>query len=138
MIGLILGIGIDLVEVERFRRTLDDWQDSFRRRVFTAGELSYARVGNPWVEAQRLGARFAAKEAWIKASGIAIAWTQIEVAHEQRAPRLVLHGPTREEAGRRGIVAVHLSITHTHTTAGAVVVVEGAPPVSPTSRASAE
>jgi holo-[acyl-carrier protein] synthase len=108
------GIGIDLVEVIRLERALDR-RPSLAKRLFTDAERAYAESrAHP---AMHLAARFAAKEAVAKALGLQ-AWSprDVEVVSEGGPPRIVLHGAL---AGR---APVKVSLTHTHTTAGAVAV----------------
>ncbi len=121
-----MGIGIDAVDVARFRRVLAR-TPSLRSRLFTDEELAYAdRVADP---TERLAARFAAKEAAMKALGRgigAVRFADVEVAREPSGrPHLVLHGAARRRADELGVVAVHVSLTHTTTVAEAVVVLDG-------------
>jgi holo-[acyl-carrier protein] synthase len=125
---LIVGIGMDLVEVDRLRRLLDRKGERALNRLFTAGERLYASTH---VEpARHLAARVAAKEAAFKAlSGNdlarAIGWRELEVLSSvERAPTLLLHGRAVARAAELGVVRVHLSLTHTDTAAGAFVVAE--------------
>jgi holo-[acyl-carrier protein] synthase len=112
------GVGIDLIEIERVERALAR-RPRLAERLFTDAERTYAasraRPG------QHLAARFAAKEAVLKALGLEVLRPrEIEVARGERgAPVVVLHGVTaREAAGAQ----VALSLTHTRSTAGAVAV----------------
>ena len=127
---MIVGLGIDLVEIARVERLLDDKGDRALRRLFSDGEIDYAsRRATP---AMHLAARLAAKEAAYKAlSGNALArgigWREIEVANgEDGQPVLVLHGRARERADELAISRLLLTMTHTATTACAVVVAERA------------
>lgn len=118
----MIGIGIDAVEVDRFRRVLRR-RPGLADRLFTEAERAYgARFRDP---APRLAARFAAKEAAMKALGVgigAVGFHEVEVrVAASGAPSLHLSGRAAELAAGRGVVALHLSITHTDTTAGAVV-----------------
>jgi holo-[acyl-carrier protein] synthase len=126
----IVGIGIDLVQIPRIRRLLERWQDRFLARVFTPDEIAYA-LGrhNP---AEHLAARFAAKEATLKALGtglsMGVRWREMEVrrARGQR-PTLVLTGRTAELGAARGVRALHVSLTHDGDYAMAQVLAEGGP-----------
>lgn len=125
---MIVGIGVDLVEIGRVERLLDDKGERALRRLFSDGEIDYAsRRAMP---AMHLAARLAAKEAAFKAlSGNALArgigWREIEVANgEDGQPVLVLHGSARERADELAIARLLLTMTHTATTACAVVVAE--------------
>ena len=125
---MIVGIGMDMVEVERMRRLLERKGERALTRLFTLGELAYART-HPEPERQ-LAARVAAKEAAYKAlSGNdlanAIGWRELEVVSQRgHAPVLVLHGRAQTRAIELGVYRVHLSITHTEHTAAAYVVAE--------------
>jgi holo-[acyl-carrier protein] synthase len=125
---MIVGVGIDLVEVERMRRLLDRKGERVLERLFTDGEREYAAQHHE--PARQLAARVAAKEAAFKALAgndlaRAIGWRELEVVSRfHQAPILLLHGRAYDRASELGAVRVHLSITHTDTTAGAVVVVE--------------
>jgi len=132
----IVGVGVDAVDVARFRRVLDR-RPSFAARCFTSSEQSDA-TGSADV-AQSLAARFAAKEAVMKALGTGIgafALTDVEVRRTtgrgatRNAPFLVLHGTAAELAGAQGAGQFHLSLTHTDGVAIAFVVAEQAQPVS--------
>ena len=127
---MIVGVGIDMVEVDRMRRLLERKGERALTRLFTAGELAYART-HPEPERQ-LAARVAAKEAAYKAlSGNdlanAIGWKELEVVSQRgQAPVLVLHGRAQTRAAELGVYRVHLSITHTEHMAAAYVVAERA------------
>ena len=115
----IVGVGVDVVEVERLERALAR-TPSLAARLFTAGERESAR-------AESLAARFAAKEAVAKALGApgGLRWVDAEVVREPGGrPRLVLHGTVAEEAGAQGIATWHLSLSHDGGIATAVVVAE--------------
>jgi holo-[acyl-carrier protein] synthase len=125
---MIVGIGIDLVEVERMRRLLDAKGERALMRLFTEGERTYAATHPE--PARQLAARVAAKEAGFKAlSGNdlarAIGWRELEVVSRKGvAPVLLLHGRALERATELGISRVLLTMTHTDTTAAAFVVAE--------------
>jgi len=127
----VLGIGIDVVDLVRFRRTLEDLGDGFVKRIFTDDEAAYAERSKRR-RAERLAARFAAKEALGKAIGSGmtedVRWQEIEVVHEARGrPTLVLHGETGKTATELGVDRVHLSLSHDGDVAAAMVVLEGEP-----------
>jgi holo-[acyl-carrier protein] synthase len=128
---VIVGIGIDLVEIERMRRLLDRKGERVLDRLFTSGERDYA-AAHP-EPARQLAARAAAKEAAFKAlSGndlaCAIGWRELEVvSRHHQAPVLLLHGRAAERAAQLGVTRVHLSLTHTDTTAAAFVIAERDP-----------
>ncbi len=119
----MIGIGIDAVEVDRFRAVLAR-RPSLAERVFTAGERSHvARSVDP---VPRLAARFAAKEAVMKALGVglgAFGFHDVEVVSAASgAPALVLSGRAAALAAERGVVGWRLSLTHTASSAQAVAV----------------
>jgi holo-[acyl-carrier protein] synthase len=127
---VIVGLGVDLCEVARIRRALEAANGArFRARVFTPGEQAYC-------EARRRGrfasyaARFAAKEAAMKALGTGwahgIGWRDFEVVRAADGPpTLVLHGRAAAVARRRGMVRWLLALSHDGSGAVASVVVEG-------------
>ena len=119
---MIVGIGIDLAEVERYR--FDDAErERFARKVYTEDEMAYAMRKRHWPE--RLAGFFAAKEATRKAFGHAIPWRAVGVAHERSGkPVIRFYGAYAGLPESRGVRAIHLTITHTATTAAAVVVLE--------------
>ena len=133
----IVGVGVDAVDVARFRRLLDR-RPRVACRCFTQTEQSDAnRSGDV---AQSLAARFAAKEAVMKALGTGIgafALTDVEVCRTpgtgatRNAPFLVLHGTAAELAGAHGAGHFHLSLTHTDDVAIAFVVAEQAVSCAP-------
>ena len=123
----ITGIGIDLVEVSRFGASLERFGARLRDRLFTRGEQLYCDDHGVKHRSQHYAARFAAKEAWIKASGIALAWKEIEVVNHPGTgvPELALHGRTRTAAAEAGISRALLTITHAGDLAVAHVMLEG-------------
>jgi holo-[acyl-carrier protein] synthase len=125
---VIAGVGIDLVEVARVERLLRSKGERVLKRLFTAGEVSYATGrASP---AMHFAARLAAKEAAFKAlagsdEARLIGWREVEVVpRDGRTPTLIFRG--RAEARYRELKIAHvwLSITHTDSTAAAVVVLE--------------
>lgn len=125
---MIHGIGMDLVEVDRIEDSIQRFGDRFLGRILRPEEIQYCQTqGRP---ALHVAARFAAKEAASKAFGTGIGadlgWLDLEVVrHSSGKPALVLHDSGLELARRVGVVSVHLSLTHTVTTAGATVILEG-------------
>jgi holo-[acyl-carrier protein] synthase len=129
---VIVGVGVDAVDVARFRKVLAR-RPSFGTRTFTDSERADA-AGSADV-AESLAARFAAKEAVMKALGTGIggfALTDVEVCRTpgkgatRNAPFLRLHGTAAELAGAQGAGTFHLSLTHTDGVAIAFVVAEQA------------
>lgn len=126
---MIAGVGIDLVDIARVDRLLDAKGERALRRLFTADEVAYA-LARP-LPAQHLAARLAAKEAAFKAlSGNSLArgigWKEIEVVRGDEHPTLTLHGRAADRAAELGVTSIWVSLTHSATTAGAVVVLESA------------
>ncbi|MFT5530606.1 MAG: holo-[acyl-carrier protein] synthase [Candidatus Poriferisodalaceae bacterium] len=121
----MIGIGIDAVDIDRFRTTLAR-SASIAERLFTPGELAYARQANDPTE--RLAARFAAKEAVMKVLGVglgAFGFHDVEVTrHDSGRPYLVLRGAALELAEQAGVVQWHISLTHTDLQAQAFVLAE--------------
>lgn len=121
---MIVGMGTDLAEVERYRFGEPQlaW---FARKVYTPEEMAYALRKRNWAE--RLAGFFAAKESARKAFGHAIPWREVGVSHERSGkPILVFSGTAAGLPASRGITAIHLTITHTATMASAVVILEAA------------
>lgn len=126
---MIVGVGIDIAPVARFETALRDPDDSLRDAVFTSAEAAYCESKR--YPARHFAARFAAKEASLKALGGAGAglppFRDVEVCVEESGvPRIELHGRLREIVARRRIDAIHLSLSHTEDLAAAVVVMESA------------
>lgn len=119
----MIGIGVDLCEVERMRTALAR-TPRLRERLFTEDEQAYCDLRPDPTE--RYAARFAAKEAVMKAMGVGVGackWREIEVARaESGAPSVRLHGGARRLADERGIGRWLLTMTHTHRVAEAIAV----------------
>lgn len=125
---MIVGTGIDLVDIERIRNSVNRFGERFLNRVYTQAEQAYClRKKNA---AESLAARFAAKEAAAKALGTGISqgvtWLEIEVVrHPGGRPALAFHGRALELAQRTGVLNAQLSLTHTESLAMANVILEG-------------
>ncbi len=127
---MIFGIGNDVAEVERVRAALARPRTGqrFRKRVFTPGEQAYCeRRGK--AKYQSYAARFAAKEATMKALGRgwgrAVGWGDVEVVRRPGSrPEIVLHGKAKAYAAGHNIRQLHLALTHTATLAEAQVIAE--------------
>jgi holo-[acyl-carrier protein] synthase len=124
---MIVGLGTDLAEVDRIQKAIERYGDRFIRRIYTPGEIAYvSRKANKY---ERYAARFAAKEAGMKALGtgaVGVRWQDFEVANlPSGKPTLRFHGRAAQVAERLGVRGVTLSITHTRAMALAVVVLEG-------------
>jgi holo-[acyl-carrier protein] synthase len=124
---MIVGIGIDLERIDRFREMLDRWGERFEKKLFTDAERAYCRGrGKP---EQHFAVRFAAKEAALKAMGVprnvGLEWQHFEIVNvASGAPTLVLSAAARAAADRLGATRVHLTLTHTVDTAAAFVILE--------------
>jgi len=126
---MIIGVGVDLIEVSRVAAALSNPRTGtrFEAKVFTPGEIAYCRRRRAAMES--FAARFAAKEAVMKALGRGylgggIGWLQIEVVRERGRPTLLLSGRAKRQADEIGVKRLHLSITHTAAFAVAYVVAE--------------
>jgi holo-[acyl-carrier protein] synthase len=124
---MVLGLGTDLIEIERIQQSLDRFGERFTRKVFTAGEIAYCERKKH--SAESFASRFAAKEAAAKALGTGISrgvqWKEIEVRREPgERPTLHLSGRAAERAASMGIRNLQLSLTHSRDVAMAVVVAE--------------
>jgi holo-[acyl-carrier protein] synthase len=121
---MILGVGVDIIDVERIQAALTrpGTGERFRTRVFTPGEVAYCLPRRN--AAESFAARFAAKEAMMKALGHAYGWREIEVIRGSGAPTLQLHGRAEHRATALGIRRIHLSLSHTATLAIAYVIAE--------------
>lgn len=119
---VIVGLGMDIAQVERYR--FDEnalaW---FARKIYTETEMAYALRKRD--SAERLAGFFAAKEATRKAFGHAIAWREVGVGHERSGKPIVERNATIERLMElRGVRVIHLTITHDAEVAAAVVVLE--------------
>lgn len=111
----ISGIGVDLVSIPRMRAVIERWQERFLARVFTEREIAYCRARRD--PTPHFAARFAAKEAGLKALGtglrLGVSWRELEVRRERgQAPVLVLSGRSWELGRARGGTRMLLALTH--------------------------
>jgi holo-[acyl-carrier protein] synthase len=124
---VIVGSGVDLCEVERIKSAIARHGRRFLERVYTDREIAYSeRKANPY---ERFAARFAAKEAGMKAIGTGwrggVRWRDFEVANlPSGRPTLAFHGKAAEYAQKLGVQNISLSITHTSVQAMAIVILE--------------
>jgi holo-[acyl-carrier protein] synthase len=124
---MIVGSGIDLVEIDRIQQSMDRYGQRFLNRVYTAAEQAYCQRKRK--SAESFAARFAAKEAGAKALGTGISqgvnWLEIEIAREPGGrPTLLFHGRAAQIAARLNVTRAALSITHTGTLSMASVLLE--------------
>jgi holo-[acyl-carrier protein] synthase len=125
---MIVGTGIDLIEIQRISASIERYGMRFLERIYTPGEIAYCQRKRRNA-AESFAARFAAKEAAAKALGTGIGfgvtWREIEVGREPGArPLLLLHGRAAEIARAMGVRHSALSITHTGTQSMALVILE--------------
>lgn len=124
---MILGIGIDLVDVRRMEGIIFRWHEKFLRRVFTENEIRYCN--NKKNPAQRFATRYAAKEAFIKAlypkGEKGIDYLNIEVDEKERRPVFNLQGNIKDEIKERGIKNIFVMLSHDGNYGIANVVLEG-------------
>ena len=117
----MLVTGIDIIEIHRIQKVIERWGDRFLRRIYTSQELEFCNG-----KANRLAARFAAKEAASKALGLGIrgiAWKEIEVVRQRgRPPAVQLHGRAAKRAEFLNITQLSISISHSREYAVASVV----------------
>ena len=123
----MLTTGVDIIEIPRIQGVLDRYGQRFQQRIFTPGELAYCRGRAP-----NLAARFAAKEATMKALGTGVrgvSWKDIEVCRAPSgAPSILLHGRAEARAQRLGVHEISLSLSHSREYAVAFVVIQCQPP----------
>lgn len=124
---MIVGTGIDITEVPRIRQSIERFGDRFLQRVFTAGEIRYCDSKANRFE--RYAARFAAKEAAMKALGTGwnhgVRWRDCEVTRLPGGrPTIAFHGKAGEFAAKLGVRNAALSLTHTSEQAIAQIILE--------------
>ena len=115
---MIVGAGVDIVEVSRIKNAAVKWKDNFLKRIFTEKELEYSHGRTS--SYQHLAARFAAKEAVLKALGNGwtnkVEWKNIEVWNEKSGkPNVRLSGEAEKVSKRLGVADIIVSISHTRT-----------------------
>lgn len=122
---MIYGVGIDLVKIERMKEVVEKWGQRFLDRVFTKQEISYCYdKKDPYLS---LAARFAAKEALVKAIGSAgpVSLTDIEVVNiDTGKPFIKINGKLEDFFKEKSIKRAHLSLSHEHEYGVACVVLE--------------
>lgn len=124
---MIAGLGVDIIEIERIRKTIASSGDSFLRKLFTDGEIAYCSARHN--AAQHFAARFAAKEAVSKALATGWAgefgWRDVEIANEESGrPVVTLHGHL---AALLAGAVVHVSLSHSETHVVAVALIDRGP-----------
>lgn len=125
----IIGIGLDATEIPRIAETMRRYGDRFLARIFTEGEIAYCQARR--LAAQHFAARFAVKEAAMKALGtghsLGVLWRDVEVVRHGGPPQLQLHGAAARRFEALGGQSSVVTITHTDTLAMAQVILMGAP-----------
>ena len=124
---MIVGTGVDIAEVPRIAAAIERFGDRFIQRIYTENEIRYCE--SKANKAERYAARFAAKEAAMKAIGTGlrggITWHDVEVTRERSGrPTLAFHGVAAEVAAKLGMRRAHLSLSHTVEHAIAHVILE--------------
>jgi holo-[acyl-carrier protein] synthase len=125
---MLIGTGVDLIEIERIAHSIERFGERFLHRVYTEDEIAYCQRKRS--SAESFAARFAAKEAGAKALGTGISrgvtWSEFAVRREAGGrPVLALSGRAEVLAKELGVKNISLSLTHTGTMAMAMVVMEG-------------
>ena len=125
---MILGVGIDLIEVARIASSFEKFGERFVNRILLPDEIAYCLSHRK--PAPFLAARFAAKEAIFKAFGTgigaALGWQDLEIRRKESGePFVVLHGKGRDLFEARGAKSLHISLTHTENYAAATAILEG-------------
>jgi holo-[acyl-carrier protein] synthase len=124
---MIVGTGVDIAEVPRIAASIERFGERFLRRVFTDAEIRYCE--SKANKSERYAARFAAKEAALKAIGTGlhhgISWKDVEVARQPGGrPTIAFHGIAAQFADKLGTRRAHLSLSHTKENAIAYVILE--------------
>lgn len=125
---MIVGTGVDITEVPRIAAAIQRFGERFIRRIFTDNEIRYCESKQN--KAERYAARFAAKEAALKAIGTGwrrgVAWTDVEVTRQPGGrPTLAFHNVAGQFAAQLGVKHAHVSLSHTVEHAIAHVILEG-------------
>lgn len=125
---MIVGLGVDIAEVQRVKLAIERQGEKFLRRVYTENEIAYCEKFKNKFE--RYAGRFAVKEAAMKALGTGwsrgVRWVDIETVRQSGGrPSVALYGEAKKIAAQLGVKTVALSITHTETQALAQIIFEG-------------
>jgi holo-[acyl-carrier protein] synthase len=125
---MLIGTGVDLIEIERIAHSIERYGDRFLRRIYTEDEIAYCTSKRS--SAESFAARFAAKEAGAKALGTGISrgvtWLEFQIARQPGGrPVLELRGRAALLARELGVKTISLSLTHTGKLAMATVMMEG-------------
>jgi holo-[acyl-carrier protein] synthase len=125
---MLIGTGVDLIEIERIEHSIERYGERFLRRIYTDHEIAYCTSKRS--SAESFAARFAAKEAGAKALGTGISrgvtWIEFQIARQPGGrPVLELRGRAAVLARELGVKTISLSLTHTGNLAMATVMMEG-------------
>ncbi len=127
---MIIGVGVDIVEISRIKSAVSRWKEAFLKRIFTENEIQYSQ--NKKFVYQHLAARFAAKEAVLKAIGDAsiqrIEWHNVEVLNDEFGkPYIRLSGEAKKVKEDKNITDIIISMSHTHkvAVANAILIKDG-------------
>ena len=124
---MIIGTGLDIIEIERIKNSIRKYSPKFEQRVFSSGEINYCQSqGDP---GKHFAARFAVKEAVSKCLGTgisgALGFKDMEVTHEESGkPVLKMTGKGKELFKKLKLKTIHISISHDHTYAIAHAIAE--------------
>lgn len=127
---MIVGTGIDVVEIERIKKQLKDSGERFYSYLFTRDEIEYCtEPANLHVQSQRFGGRFAAKEAFFKALGTGwrdgLSWKDVEVKNDDLGkPGLILKNKALEMVNEASVINIQISISHGKELATSIVILE--------------
>ena len=124
---MIIGIGIDIVEIDRLRNKIERNGDKFINRIFTEDEITYC--SDKLNQHENYAVRFAAKEAVFKVLGTGwgegVGWQQVQISNESSGkPYITLNGPAQRKADELDITNWHISLTHSDNIAAAYVIGE--------------
>ena len=124
---MVLGTGVDIIEVDRVKKAVKKWGDSFLKKVFTDKEIKYSKKRR--FAYQHLAARFATKEAVLKAFGggwsRTLPWNNVEIINDKnRKPEIKLYGEARKIYNKSAIEKIIISMSHTkyYAVANAILV----------------
>ncbi len=124
---MIIGIGIDLVDVRRMEGIIFRWQEKFLKRIFTEKEISYCN--NKKNPAQRFATRYAAKEAFVKAlypkGTEGINFRDIEISEKENRPTINMFDKIKKHCETKGVKNIHLMLSHDGNYGIANVILEG-------------
>ncbi len=111
---MIMGMGIDIVDVRRIEGIIFRWQEKFLRRIFTEREISYCN--NKKNPAQRFATRYAAKEAFIKAlypkGTEGINFKDIEIGEKDHRPAIIMYDKVKKHVEGKGVKNIHVMVSH--------------------------